>query len=83
MANTDREDHDDPYEENPQMARLYDILEGTAQDLKHALKADTVVILITRHDNKTNQTESFGAGLGNHYARIESCREYVSKKSCE
>lgn len=78
------EDTDDvTHEEDPHMARIYSVLEGTAQDLKHELKADTIVIIITRHDQKTGQSDSYGAGLGNHYARIESCRNYVSKKSRE
>lgn len=80
-TNNDEEDDFQEHEKDPHVERLYDVLEGTCQDLRHELKADTVTIIITCHDNRSNQTESYGAGLGNHYARIEACRNYVAKKS--
>ena len=68
-------------QEDPELAQLYSQLEGAAQDLCISLKADTVQIHITRHCYKTGQSESYAAGRGNVYARIENCRNFVRHKS--
>jgi hypothetical protein len=78
---TDDDDQNFQQEEDPQLAELYSHLEGAAQDIALALKADTVQIIITRHDTKTGQSECFAAGRGNVYARIESARTFLRNKT--
>lgn len=75
----DTHDDEDDQEEQ-ELEKLYSQLEGAAQDLAISLKADTVQILITRHCHKTGQSESYAAGRGNVYARIENCRTFVRNK---
>ena len=77
----DTNEYDDDQEEDPELAQLYTQLEGFAQDVAIACKADTVQILITRHCYKTGQSESYAAGRGNVYARIENCRNFARVKS--
>lgn len=81
MSYTNNDENNDFQEqEDPHVARIYSVLEASAQDVKLATRADSVVIVITRH-HKDGRTESFASGIGNHYARLESVREYLHKQS--
>ena len=77
---TDEAEHA-PNEEELKTHAIEAHLAGMAQYIQRETGADTVQIIITCHDDKTGVTDMLSKGVGNCYARIESCNRWIENNS--